>query len=69
LVFFQGFFHNVVHFGLRDATTVESLTIRWPSGMVQELGGLAGDRHIVVEEGKNGAAAIQTVVPGQVFLP
>jgi len=58
-----------VHFGLKDAGTVERLTIRWPSGAVQVLTGLAADRHIVVEEGKEGAAAIETVVPGKVFLP
>jgi len=60
---------NVVHFGLGDETSVDRLTIRWPSGIVQELSGVAGDRHIVVEEGKEGSAAIQTVIPGQVFLP
>lgn len=27
-----------VHFGLGDATQVESLTVRWPSGIVQEVG-------------------------------
>jgi hypothetical protein len=59
----------VVHFGLGDETSVDRLTIRWPSGLVQELSGLAGDRHIVVEEGKEGAAAVQTVIPGKVFLP
>jgi hypothetical protein len=60
---------NVVHLGLGDDTTVDRLTIHWPSGQVQELSGLAGDRHIVVEEGKKGAAAVQTVIPGKVFLP
>ncbi len=60
---------NVVHFGLGDATTVDRLTITWPSGQVQELTGMAADRHIVVEEGKKGAAAVQTVIPGKVFLP
>jgi len=58
-----------VHFGLKDADRVERLTIRWPSGEVQVLTGLAADRHIVVEEGKEGAAAVETVVPGKVFLP
>jgi hypothetical protein len=59
-----------VHFGLKDAGTVERLTIRWPSsGEEQVLTGLAADRHIVVEEGKEGALAVETVVPGKVFLP
>jgi hypothetical protein len=60
---------NVVHFGLGDAEVVERLTIRWPSGKVQELRGLRGDRHIVVDEGAEGEAAVATVVPGQTIAP
>jgi hypothetical protein len=59
----------VAHFGLGDAESVERLTIRWPSGRVQELTGLRGDRHIVVDEGPDGAAAVETVVPGQTVRP
>jgi hypothetical protein len=55
---------NQIHFGLADDTVVDTLTIRWPSGKVQTLTGLAADRHIVVDEGKDGAAAVETVVPG-----
>jgi enediyne biosynthesis protein E4 len=60
---------NVVHFGLGDAQSVELLTIRWPSGRVQVLNNLRGGRHIVVDEGKDGAAAVETVVPGQIPAP
>jgi enediyne biosynthesis protein E4 len=60
---------NLVHFGLGDAEVVERLVIRWPSGRVQELRGLKADRHIVVDEGKEGARAVQTVVLGQTILP
>jgi hypothetical protein len=60
---------SMVHFGLGDATKVDRLTIRWPSGHMQDLTNLVGDRHIVVEEGKEGQAAIQRVIPGQVILP
>lgn len=56
----------LVHFGLGDADVVERLTIRWPSGKVQELKDVRGDRHIVVDEGKNGPDAVMTVVPGQI---
>jgi hypothetical protein len=55
---------NLVHFGLGDTEAVEQLTIRWPSGKLQELRDLRGDRHIVVDEGKDGADAVATVVPG-----
>jgi enediyne biosynthesis protein E4 len=60
---------NAVHFGLADAEEVESLTVRWPSGKVQVLTGLKGDRHIVVDEGKDGPDAVETVVPGQAIAP
>jgi hypothetical protein len=58
-----------VHFGLADTDKVERLTIQWPSGQLQVLTDLCADRHIVVEEGKTGAAAITTVVPGSRILP
>jgi hypothetical protein len=58
-----------VHFGLADAGEVDRLTIRWPSGRIQVLGRLAANRHIVIDEGKEGDAAVETVVPGKTFLP
>ena len=39
-----------VHFGLDDAAQVDSLTIRWPSGAVQELSDVAINRHLKVTE-------------------
>jgi hypothetical protein len=51
-----------VHFGLGDDTRVDRLTIRWPSGHVQELTNLDADRHIIVDEGKEGNAAVECVV-------
>ncbi len=60
---------NIVHFGLGDATSVEKLTIRWPSGREQQLQNLAADRHIVVDEEKEGESAVATVKPGQVYEP
>jgi enediyne biosynthesis protein E4 len=60
---------NVIHFGLADDAAVEALTIQWPSGRVQKLTGVAADRHIVVDEGKDGAAAIETVEPGLAIKP
>jgi enediyne biosynthesis protein E4 len=60
---------NQVHLGLGDADAVDTLTIRWPSGKVQTLTGLAGNRHIVVDEGKDGPEAVETVVPGRLIAP
>jgi enediyne biosynthesis protein E4 len=58
-----------LHFGLGEQSRVDRLTIRWPSGEIQQLTDLAVDRHIVVEEGKEGAAAIEVVTPGSVIKP
>ena len=40
-----------LHFGLGEATRVDRLTVRWPSGLVDTIGSIPADRHIVVEEG------------------
>ncbi len=39
------------HFGLGTSTTVDRLTIRWPSGQVDSVGELAADRFYVAREG------------------
>jgi hypothetical protein len=58
-----------VHFGLGDATRIDRLTVRWPSGAVQNLDDLAADRHVVITEGKKGPDAVETVTPGQLIQP
>ena len=40
-----------VHFGLGAAERIEKLTVRWPSGTVQEFLEVAPDRRIVIREG------------------
>ena len=40
-----------VHFGLGSATTVDRLTIRWPSGQIDSVSDLATDRFYVAREG------------------
>jgi hypothetical protein len=42
----------MVHLGLGDATRIDHLTIRWPSGEVQEFRDVPVDRHIRVREGE-----------------
>ena len=39
-----------VHFGLGTATSADSVEIHWPSGVVQELKNIAGDRVVKVTE-------------------
>jgi hypothetical protein len=41
-----------VIFGLGDADKVERLTIRWPSGRVQDVGSLRGDASYRIREGE-----------------
>ena len=41
----------LLHLGLGDATTVDRLTIHWPSGEVQRFEKLAADRHLRITEG------------------
>ena len=60
---------NRVHFGLGDAERIERLEIRWPSGKIQVLNDVKADAHIVIDEGKEGSEAVETVVPGRVFAP
>ena len=60
---------NIVHLGLADSEYADSLTIRWPSGKVQVLQNVKGDRHIVVDESKSGADAIEEVKPGRTIAP
>jgi hypothetical protein len=50
---------NIVHFGLGDADSVERLTVRWPSGKVQEIRDVKADRHILIEEGRDEIGAIK----------
>jgi len=40
-----------LHFGLGAATRVDSITVRWPSGEVDNIGSQAADRELVIEEG------------------
>ena len=39
-----------VHFGLGKAARIDRLTVRWPSGLVQELREVAANRHLRIEE-------------------
>ena len=57
---------SVVHFGLGDATTVERLTIRWPSGKMQAFTNLAADRHILIDEDPAHGDGVATVVPRRI---
>jgi hypothetical protein len=40
----------IVHFGLGEEEKVDRLTVRWPSGAVQEFGDLAVGQHYTIQE-------------------
>ncbi|MEZ4942455.1 MAG: FG-GAP-like repeat-containing protein [Saprospiraceae bacterium] len=40
------------HFGLADATAIDSLEVRWPSGLVEVFAGLAGNSFYKIVEGQ-----------------
>ena len=42
--------HGPVHFGLGREASVQLMEIRWPSGMIQQLRNVRGDRRISVKE-------------------
>ena len=48
-----------VHFGLGPDATVETLEVRWPSGLTQTWVGLAADRVITIEEGGDPVARVR----------
>ena len=51
-----------VHFGLGTATSIDALEIRWPSGKVDKVSGLAADRFYSVLEGRG-------IVPREEIVP
>jgi len=55
-----------VHFGLGEATSVESVEVRWPSGVVDRHVGLKADRHYRLREGATlgpHVSALRTIDP------
>ncbi len=51
-----------VNFGLDDATTIERLTVRWPSGETQEFTDVPVNTHILLTELEQ---KIRRIVPGE----
>jgi hypothetical protein len=47
-----------LHFGLGSSTTVDSITVHWPSGKVDTIGPQSADQELDIEEGKGAARAI-----------
>lgn len=66
---FQG--HNDLrqHIGLNDATLLDSVEVRWPSGLVQRFAGLPADRFYRVVEGQPIQAIVSAPEPAPTALP
>lgn len=52
-----------LHFGLAEATVVDSLVIRWPSGLIDAFTLVGGDHVVTVTEGLGATDAPATVPP------
>lgn len=50
-----------LHFGLGSSSAVESIRVKWPSGVVQELTNVAVNQTVTVTEGTNPVAAPSVV--------
>ncbi|WP_433969072.1 ASPIC/UnbV domain-containing protein [Tunturiibacter gelidiferens] len=48
------------HFGIGDATAVDSVEIRWPSGSVEQITLTGVDRFFTVQEGKELSRVLST---------
>jgi hypothetical protein len=51
-----------VHFGLAQATKIDSLEIRWPSGKLEVIKNLGADKFYCIEEGQ-GIVAPEAILP------
>jgi len=43
--------HGPLHFGLGTATSVDSIVVEWPSGLIEQFGSVAADQMITLVEG------------------
>jgi enediyne biosynthesis protein E4 len=51
------------HFGLLDATVMDSIEVRWPSGTVQRFSNLAVNAFYKIKEGEAPALLVGTITP------
>ncbi len=49
----------IIHFGLGTMKGVDRLVIEWPSGTIQHLEGIAGNRHYIIYESQNESTQLQ----------
>ena len=59
---------NVAHFGVGDGTTIDTLSIRWPSGIQQQLSNINVNQTLVVTE-PNASQQVKPIVNSRHFRP
>ncbi len=59
----------VVHFGLGDRASVDSLRVRWPDGRSQTLRDVAANQRLVIRQDEAGAADNPPPAPAPLFAP
>jgi len=52
-----------LHFGLGPATRVDSIEVRWPSGVVDQIGPVPANQEITLQEGKGVVVPVPAVKP------
>ncbi|MBF88281.1 MAG: hypothetical protein CMG75_01230 [Candidatus Marinimicrobia bacterium] len=57
---------SLIHFGLGKHNKIDSLIIEWPSGIIQEIGEIDVDRHILIHEKNNNVLPFN---PGSQIAP
>jgi len=58
-----------LHFGLGNATQVDSIEVHWPSGAVDHVGPLPADQQVTIEEGRGAAPPSSKQPPRQPNRP
>jgi hypothetical protein len=56
-----------LHFGLGQSAKADKLVIRWPSGLVETVSGLAANHYYEIREGQ-GVDASKTRAPSSVHI-
>ncbi|MCH8839659.1 MAG: ASPIC/UnbV domain-containing protein, partial [Planctomycetes bacterium] len=57
-----------IHFGLGKDQQIDKVTVRWPGGAVEEIAGIAADRHFLIVQGQGRAEPVQESESRQVRL-
>ena len=62
--------HNALeaHFGLGDAAVADTIRVEWPSGVVDQLTGVAADARLVIAEGSAPPVGVEDESPGPAWF-